>query len=60
MSSGLFRLSCPLLVQSIDQLEDEGGIEDVNASLASDEKLREVCRASVLVLHSRTRQSATF
>lgn len=42
MSSGLFRLSCPLLVQAIDQLEDEGGIEDVNARLASDESLREV------------------
>eukprot|EP00903_Cladosiphon_okamuranus_P016122 g14878.t1 len=41
VSSGLFRLSCPLLVQAIDQLEDEGGIEDVNARLASDESLRE-------------------
>lgn len=42
VSSGLFRLSCPLLVQAIDQLEDEGGIENVNARLASDESLREV------------------
>ncbi|CAN0211412.1 unnamed protein product, partial [Ectocarpus sp. 8 AP-2014] len=42
VSSGLFRLSCPLLVQAIDLLEDEGGIEDVNARLASEEGLREV------------------
>lgn len=35
-------MSCPLLVQAIDQLEDEGGIEDVNARLAIDEDLREV------------------
>lgn len=42
ISSGLFRLSCPMLVQAIDQLEDEGGIEDVNARLARDEELREV------------------
>ncbi|CAM9603549.1 unnamed protein product [Ectocarpus fasciculatus] len=41
VSSGLFRLSCPLLVQAIDLLEDEGGIEDVNARLASEEGLRE-------------------
>lgn len=43
ISSGLFRLSCPLLVQAIDRLEDEGGIEDINASLATDEELRKVC-----------------
>lgn len=42
VSSGLFRLSCPLLVQAIDQLEDEGGIEEVNARLSTDEELREV------------------
>ncbi|CAM9959165.1 unnamed protein product [Ectocarpus sp. 4 AP-2014] len=41
VSSGLFRLSCPLLVQAIDLLEDEGGIEDVNARLANEEGLRE-------------------
>lgn len=42
LSSGLFRLSCPLLVQAIDELEDEGGIEDVNARLEGDGDLREV------------------
>lgn len=42
VSSGLFRLSCPLLVQAIDQLEDEGGIEDINTRLSTDEELREV------------------
>lgn len=29
-------------MQAIDQLEDEGGIEDVNSRLAIDEDLREV------------------
>lgn len=42
VSSGLFRLSCPKLVQAIDELEDEGGIEEVNARLEQDEDLREV------------------
>lgn len=44
ISSGLFRLSCPFLVQAIDQLEDEGGVEDMNRRLEADEELREVGR----------------
>lgn len=42
ISSGLFRLSCPFLVKAIDELEDEGGIEDVNKKLEVDGELREV------------------
>lgn len=46
ISSGLFRLSCPLLVKAVDQLEAEGGVETVNARLEEDQALREVgpCR----------------
>lgn len=46
-SSGLFRLSCPLLVQAIDSLEDEGGIEHMNARLDVEEDLREVSSIGV-------------
>ncbi|CAM9939242.1 unnamed protein product, partial [Sphacelaria rigidula] len=36
ISSGLFRLSCPLLVKAIDKLEEDGGLEDVNDQLEVD------------------------
>ncbi|CAN0137123.1 unnamed protein product [Pylaiella littoralis] len=55
VSSGLFRLSCPWLVQAIDQLEDEGGIEDVNSRLAIDEDLREDFMA-VNLAHAQLRR----
>lgn len=43
ISSGLFRLSCPLLVQAIDKLEEDGGLEDMNEQLEIDHGLRQVC-----------------
>lgn len=42
ISSGLFRLSCPLLVKAIDKLEEDGGLEDVNDQLEVDDELRQV------------------
>lgn len=42
ISSGLFRLSCPLLVKAIDKLEEDGGLEDVNDQLEVDAELRQV------------------
>lgn len=40
VSSGLFRLSCPKLVQAIDKWEREGAISDFNDRLQSDEQWR--------------------
>lgn len=48
ISSGLFRLSCPLLVKAIDKLEEDGGLEDVNDQLEVDVDLRQVQFGSVL------------
>uniref|UniRef100_A0A7S4RU17 Uncharacterized protein n=1 Tax=Ditylum brightwellii TaxID=49249 RepID=A0A7S4RU17_9STRA len=36
MSSSLLKLTCPLLVEAIDELEDEGGIEQLNQKLLSE------------------------
>lgn len=36
MNSGLLKLTCPLLVRAVDQLEDEGFIEQFNAKLQDD------------------------
>ena len=33
MNSGLLKLTCPLLVRAVDQLEDEGFIDEFNAKL---------------------------
>lgn len=41
ISSGMLRLSCPLLVKGIDEYEADGGIEHFNAMLAKNESLRE-------------------
>ncbi|CAM9800828.1 unnamed protein product [Phaeothamnion confervicola] len=44
-NTGIFRLSCPLLVQAIDKMERDGGIDEVNARLATDFELRADFRA---------------
>ncbi|CAM9158528.1 unnamed protein product [Choristocarpus tenellus] len=49
ISSGLFRLSCPMLVQAIDSLESEGGIEHINERLELEPDLREDFMAVNLV-----------
>lgn len=41
LDSGLFRLSCPLLVQAIDEWEGEGGVKAVNAEVRADEAMQE-------------------
>ena len=35
LESGLFRLSCPLLVKAIDEWERKGAVADINAELAT-------------------------
>lgn len=40
VSSGMIRLACPHLVKFVDTLECDGGIQEVNDLLATDEELR--------------------
>ena len=48
LESGLFRLSCPLLVKAIDEWEAEGAVEQLNSEIRSDarkmDELRRVHR----------------
>jgi hypothetical protein len=60
MNSGLLKLSCPLLVRAIDQLEDEGCIAQMNAKLVESKnventtKLQEAMREAHQV-HAQVR-----
>jgi hypothetical protein len=40
ISSGMLRLSCPLLVKAIDEWEADGGIEYLNLQVSKNESLR--------------------
>jgi hypothetical protein len=40
LDSGLFRLSCPLLVQAIDAWEGEGAVNAINAEVRADEAMQ--------------------
>lgn len=46
VSSGLFRLSCPLLVQAVDEWEGEGAVREVSDLVRSDAGLSEDFRAT--------------
>lgn len=44
MNSGLLKLSCPLLVRAVDQLEDEGCIAQFNKRVEDSRKLQDAMR----------------
>jgi Protein of unknown function (DUF501) len=56
VSSGLFRLSCPKLVQAIDQYEREGAINEYNKQLMADEEWQQSFDAANLVTRDIRRE----
>ncbi|CAJ1932641.1 unnamed protein product [Cylindrotheca closterium] len=45
MNSGLLKLTCPLLVNAIDQLEDDGYIANFTSQVQANEEWKESCQA---------------
>jgi Protein of unknown function (DUF501) len=56
VSSGLFRLSCPKLVQAIDQYEREGAITEYNKHLLENVKWQQSFDAANLVTRDIRRE----
>lgn len=56
LNSGLFRLTCPLLVQAIDIYEAEGAITKFNELLCADPSLQEAYR-KINARHAATRRA---
>eukprot|EP00953_Heterococcus_sp_UTEX-ZZ885_P020608 11523-Heterococcus_DN1.PRE.1 len=56
VSSGLFRLSCPKLVQAIDQYEREGAINEYNKQLLTDVECQQSFDAANLVTRDIRRE----
>ena len=56
MNSGLLKLTCPLLVNAIDQMEDDGYIADFTKQVESNEEWKESCQTRHQA-HSNARKS---
>mmetsp|Transcript_14375 Transcript_14375/g.22176 ORF Transcript_14375/g.22176 Transcript_14375/m.22176 type:complete len:314 (+) Transcript_14375:100-1041(+) len=62
VNSGLLKLTCPLVVNAIDVLEDEGFINKMNSILAAKEGENELtqCMNDTHAIHSSTRKKLIF
>lgn len=59
VSSGMLRLSCPLLVKAIDEWEASGGIEEMNTALKRDLSLKQSFMAANEVWRDIRRHSVS-
>mmetsp|Transcript_27520 Transcript_27520/g.58810 ORF Transcript_27520/g.58810 Transcript_27520/m.58810 type:complete len:392 (-) Transcript_27520:880-2055(-) len=63
LNSGLLKLTCPLLVSSVDLLEDDGFMKDVNSKLAEHEGEDNewmTCMNDAHKVHAETRKELIF
>ena len=61
VNSGLLKLTCPLVVNAVDVLEDEGFIDKMNSILAATEEGELVqCMEDAHAIHSSTRKKLIF
>lgn len=63
LNSGLMKLTCPLLVSSIDLLEDDGFMKEINTKLVEEESGRnewQICMNDAHAVHAKTRQDLIF
>ncbi|KAK1747956.1 hypothetical protein QTG54_001919 [Skeletonema marinoi] len=62
VNSGLLKLTCPLIVNAVDALEDEGFINKMNSILAAKEGEDELsqCMNDAHAIHSSTRKKLIF
>jgi hypothetical protein len=62
VNSGLLKLTCPLVVNAIDILEDEGFINNINSNLAKNEEDGELakCMNDAHAIHSSARKNLIF
>ena len=62
VNSGLLKLTCPLVVNAIDVLEDEGLINKINAKLAKNEGEDELsqCMNDTHAIHASIRKNLIF
>ena len=59
VNSGLLKLTCPLIVNAIDVLEDEGFMYEINSKLETEEELSK-CMQNAHDIHSTTRKKLIF